>query len=203
MVLRAPWGQSAIAIETVGRFEPVDDLAAVARAKRDVREFDLLYRTYLDPVYRYCRHRLGDAHLAEDATQQVFTQALARLPSCRDESFRGWLFTIARNVTANTIRSWRPSSSLDSVLERPAEADSPEDQAINAELAGNLARLLRELSADQREVIELRFSGVSIAETAAILRTSEGAVKQHQRRAVLKLRSLMGLDADATRNRDE
>ena len=164
--------------------------------------FDEIYRAYLDPIYGYCHRRLGTRHAAEDATQQVFTQALAKLHTLRDQSPRGWLFTIARNVTANVIRSWRPSSSLDAVFDVAAMDRSPEELAIDAEQSARVFAAMWRLTRDQREVIELRFSGVSVAETARILRTSEGAVKQLQHRAVLKLRTSLGLDPTGKEHQD-
>src|SRR4029079_16807027 len=90
-----------------------DEAALVARAKLDRSAFDPLYRTYLGPIYGYCYHRLRDVSAAEDATQQVFTQALTRLHSCRNESFRSWLFSIAHNLTIDLIRSRRHHNPLE------------------------------------------------------------------------------------------
>ncbi len=169
-------------------------MSATARALSDRPSFEAIYRELRGPIYGYCHSRLGTAHAAEDATQQVFTQALAKFHTCRDDSTRAWLFTIARNVTANLIRGWRPSSSFETVPDIPTSARSPEDAAVAADLTGRLVVGIDRLTKEQREVIHLRFSGVSLAETAAILRTSEGAVKQLQHRAVLRLRTSLGLD---------
>ncbi len=56
------------------------DLASVERAKQDPGAFAELYGRYLDPVCQYCFRRLGSREAGEDATSQVFMQALAGLP---------------------------------------------------------------------------------------------------------------------------
>ncbi|HEY7033604.1 MAG TPA: sigma-70 family RNA polymerase sigma factor [Thermomicrobiales bacterium] len=178
-----------------------DEAVVVALAKVDRRAFEPLYRRYLGPIFGYCYHRLGNAQAAEDATQQVFTHALAQLHTCRDESFRGWLYAIAHNVTANLVRSWRPSASLEFAFDLSDDGASPEDMAIDAESARRLGELLAQLTPEQREVIELRFGGVSIRETARLLGKSEGAIKQVQFRATTRLRSLMGLDPQGEEGR--
>jgi DNA-directed RNA polymerase specialized sigma24 family protein len=70
--------------------DAANEAALVARAKRDRLAFEPLYRTYLGPVYGYCYRRLGSPHAAENVTHHVFAQALDRIATCRDESFRGW-----------------------------------------------------------------------------------------------------------------
>jgi hypothetical protein len=48
-------------------------------------------------IYGYCYRELGSAERAEDAAQQVFAQALASLPRCRETGrFSAWLYTLAQ-----------------------------------------------------------------------------------------------------------
>jgi RNA polymerase sigma-70 factor (ECF subfamily) len=185
MALRMRWN------DAIAMIAPVDEPVAPVQAGAERPSIDQLYRDYLTPVYRYCYRRLCDAHAAEDATQQVFTQALARLHTCRAETARGWLFTIAHHVTIDAIRARRPDAPLEIAEEIAALAATPEEQAITADLAVRLRAAMRALTDQQRDALGLRYSGVGIAETAAILRTSEGAVKQLQHRAILRLRDLL------------
>jgi hypothetical protein len=60
----------------------------IARAVHDPQAFALLYRRYVEPVYRYRDRCLGGRELAEDATSLIFTKALEALPGCREEVFR-------------------------------------------------------------------------------------------------------------------
>jgi RNA polymerase sigma-70 factor (ECF subfamily) len=174
----------------------VDDAGLVARAKRERQEFTPLYRRYIGPVYRYCYYRLGSREDAEDATSQIFTQALAGLAGCRDESFRSWLFAIAHNVVTDRHRARRVHESLSDAGEIVDPVSSPETTAISSADADAVLALLEKLVDDQRRVIELRFVGLTDFEIGSVLGRSPGAVRSIQFRAVARLRSLLGVSAE-------
>jgi RNA polymerase sigma factor (sigma-70 family) len=114
-----------------GNDEADDDLVAAAR--RDPHAFAPLYRRYVDAVYRYCFRRLGRREDAEDATAQIFAQALAGLPRLGASPFRAWLFAIAHNVVADLHRAQRPTSPLTAVDTREDPGPTPEHAALAAE----------------------------------------------------------------------
>jgi RNA polymerase sigma factor (sigma-70 family) len=173
-----------------------DDLL-VAHAQRDPAAFAPLYETYFDAVYRYCYHRLGSWEAAEDATSQVFTNALTALPRYRGRhpgSFRAWLFTIAHNVVCNLRRvdqqrRLRPLADAATVHDA---APSPESSAETAETARAVRTVLMELSPEQRQVVELRLAGLTEAEIARVLGRKPGAIRMTQYRAALRIRALLG-----------
>ena len=70
-------------------------------------------------------------------------------------------------------------------------AATPLEHAIERENQAELRAAVAELSDDQREVVELRLSGLTGPEIAASLGKSHAAVKMLQLRAVQKLRTLM------------
>src|SRR5215207_6977879 len=80
----------------------------------EMASFALLYATFFDSIYWYCRSRLGDVVAAEDAASTVFTRALAAGPRYDDPTLRSWLFGIAHNVIANMWRAARPTAPLES-----------------------------------------------------------------------------------------
>jgi RNA polymerase sigma-70 factor (ECF subfamily) len=74
----------------------------------------------------------------------------------------------------------------------PDPVEPTEPERIDADTRARLFRAVAELSADQRRVIELRFAEERpIAEIAAALGRTEGAVKQLQLRALRGLRKRM------------
>src|SRR5262245_7779252 len=95
---------------------PPGDTELVVAAQFDRHAFASLYGRYQDDLLRYCFFCLGDWDDAADATQQVFTNALARLPGFvdRGDSFKAWLFTIARNevLSRQQRRNRRAEESL-------------------------------------------------------------------------------------------
>lgn len=171
------------------------DLADVLAAQADRSAFGTLYRRYLDRVYGYAFYLLGDHHDAEDVTERTFLAALSAIGSFRDTgaSFRSWLFRIAHNHVANTLRSRgrRATSSLDGgeplsgVLDPAATVDAADE-------ARELRRALDGLSADRRQVLVLRFvDGLSAREIGAVLGRSEGAVRVLQHRALRELATVL------------
>lgn len=165
-----------------------DDARLVLLARRDPRAFAPLYERYLDPVYRYCYHRLRTRETAEDATSQVFYKALAGLGGFRTGSFRAWLFTIAHNVVVDQVRRQPIIRPLDPFDDPPDSALTPEELAIGVDERRALQRALADLTPDQQRVIELRMAGLSGAEIAAVLGRNVTAIKMLQYRAIQKLR---------------
>ncbi|MCO5221408.1 MAG: sigma-70 family RNA polymerase sigma factor [Thermomicrobiales bacterium] len=165
-----------------------DDEQLVQVAQRDPSAFAPLYRRYVGPIYAFAYQRLGTRELAEDATSQVFVQALAALPGYRAGTFRAWLYAIARNVVTDLHRA-RPVDSLD---ERMATADPTPDEvffALDREI--DLRALLARLTPEQRDVVELRLAGLNGPEIAHALDRSPGAVRALQFRAYQQLRTML------------
>ena len=170
------------------------DLEAVLAAQADRAAFAVLYRRYLDRVYGYCFYLLGDHHDAEDATERTFLAALAAIDRFRDQgsSFRAWLFRIAHNQLANTLRGRgrRGTTPLDALPELPG-GDDPAHAADRADEARRVRRALAQLTEERRQVLVLRFvDGLTAREIGEVVGRSEGAVRVLQHRA---LRDLQGL----------
>lgn len=175
---------------------PVDDAGIaeekllVQRARSDPAAFGPLYERYVDQIYRYCFQALGDRESAEDATSQTFIKALAALPKYRDNSLRGWLFTIARNVVTD-IRRRRPTVAIDDATALLDTDASPEEQAVARDARRQLQGALAQLTRDQRDVVELRLVGLKGVEIAVALGKPASAVKSLQFRAYARLRELL------------
>ena len=179
------------AIEEIEHIDVNDDEALAARAKENPAAFAPLYQRYVRPIYLYCYRRLSSRELAEDATSQVFTKALAAMPRYRGDAFRPWLFTIAHHVVADGYRRRRPTAPLDDAWDLADDGETPEDLAINADGERNVHRLLAFLTPDQRDVVELRLNGLTGVEIAAVLGKRPATVRATQFRAYQRLRELI------------
>lgn len=168
-----------------------EDSALVAAARADPRAFAPLYARYVGPVYRYCYLRLGDRVAAEDATSDVFAKALAGLRGYRDGVFAAWLFRIAHNVVGDVYRRGRPTEQLDVVAQWPDAGPTPAEVALARDRLAALRAALATLPESYRRAVELQMAGWSVAESAAALGISAGALKLLRFRALKRLRALL------------
>src|SRR5258708_10226321 len=85
-----------------------------------------VYSRYIKPVNAYILRRVRNHHDAEDLTAQVFVQALDHLDpeKAGTDEVASWLFTSARNATANHARRRRYVLSLEEI---PDPSDEPAD----------------------------------------------------------------------------
>lgn len=159
---------------------------------------EALYRSHYDTIYRYVLLRLGSPAAAEDVTSQVFLGMVRGLSRYRDEGkpFVAWLYAIAQKQIAYFYRgqSRAPSSvDLDAAAELAAQSAGPQATAEQREMRAGLARALGQVPDGQREVLMLRYLlSMSVAETAAIVGRTEGAVKQLQLRGLTTLKAVLG-----------
>ncbi|MGH2550020.1 MAG: RNA polymerase sigma factor [Thermomicrobiales bacterium] len=182
-----------IVVPAIDRAEPpaaIDDEMLAQRAKQHPAAFAPLYQKYVRPIYAYCYQRLGNRELAEDATSVVFTKALAAMPKYRADSFRGWIYTIARNVIADTHRR-RPHAPLEDASLIAGTDRSPEETALATDADQRVRFLLSHLTNDQRDVIELDLAGLIGSEIAQVLGRRQGAIRAAKFRAYQKLRTLL------------
>ncbi|TWH74442.1 RNA polymerase sigma-70 factor (ECF subfamily) [Modestobacter roseus] len=147
-------------------------------------------------VYRFLLLRVGDRATAEDFTSETFVRALRRIDSL---TFQGrdvgaWLVTIARNIVLDHVKSSRHRLEVTTADMRTADraTGSPEDTVVQRLTDAELVACMQQLSADQRECLELRFlQDLSVAETAAAMGRKDGAIKALQHRAVRRLAALV------------
>jgi RNA polymerase sigma-70 factor (ECF subfamily) len=173
--------------------EETSDETLVALARHDRQAFGLLYDRYVGPVYRYCYGRLGDREEAEDATSLIFSRALAALPTHRGDAFRSWRFAIAHNVVLNARRDASRHHPLAIVIELPDPGPRLDELAEAAERRRSVLGALALLPEEQRRVVELRMSGLTGPEVAAALGRSHDSVRTTQRRALARLRIILGI----------
>jgi len=168
-----------------------EDVLLIHAAREDSAAFSSLYQRYVTPVYRYLYSRLGNVADAEDLTAQVFTEALEGLHRYREQgSFSAWLFTIAHRRIVDHYRRQRPHVTLDEALFPLIDIAGPLDQAIRAESLHHLVESVTQLDEEKQELLRLRFAaGLSYGEIAAVVGSSEGAVKMAMRRLLRRLRA--------------
>ncbi len=158
----------------------------------DAEAFGQLYDHYVGGIYRFVYYRVGSAQLAEDLTSETFVRGLRAISrfSWQGKDFGAWLTTIARNLITDHFKSSRARLEIvsDSVPETRSSPPTPEDEVLSLVSNAMLLEAVNSLPEEQRDCILMRFmQGLSIAQTAAALGRSEGAIKQLQLRAVRRL----------------
>jgi RNA polymerase sigma-70 factor, ECF subfamily len=170
--------------------------AAVATATERVDEtrvsFEALYRESRDDLYAYVAGLLRDRSAAEEVTSQAFERAWRRRRQIdrRRGTPRAWLFGIARNAALDELR--RRSRLAAPVTEEARSAEDtvptrdPADAAIDRTL---LRQALDSLGGRDRELVALKFfAGLSNAEIAAVIGTSETNAGTRLHRVIERLR---------------
>jgi len=165
-------------------------------AQGDRQAFGRLYETYLDQIYRYIFIRTGDAHEAEDLTEEVFLKAWVALPKTNKgtpvENFRSWVYRIAHNLVVDRYRSKKITVPLQDVLPSSDENPLPESVVQQREQNNHLASVLDQLEEPFRQVILHRFvHQLSHDETARVMGLRASHVRVLQYRALNKMRLLL------------
>jgi RNA polymerase sigma-70 factor (ECF subfamily) len=156
--------------------------------------YERIYGVLAPAVHGYLRG--AGVEDPEGAVDDVFVRAFGAVAGFEGSpaAFRSWVFTIAHHLIVDRRRfaSRRPvEAAVAAVPERSALAAGPEEQAIAADERERLARLLGLLTAEQRDVLLLRFvADLSLEEVAATLGRSVGATKAMQHRALASIRRL-------------
>jgi len=179
------------------RAEDPDERGLLERASRaDPEAIGALYDRYVVRIYNYIYHRVGQADLAEDLTSQVFARMLEAIREGRAwrTSFSGWIYRIAHNLVIDHYRRRGRAAFVELEEASPLISDEADPlRKVEARLESeHLRAALGKLTEEQAEVIALRFlDEFSIAEVAAMMNKTEGAIKALQYRAVLALRRVM------------
>jgi RNA polymerase sigma-70 factor (ECF subfamily) len=152
--------------------------------------FAVLYERTFPRVYAYVASLLRDRSAAEDVTAQAFERAYRKRSTYRARrgSREAWVFGIARNAALDELRRRRRRAGLETDPEDTL-SPTPEDH-VELTLRRELVRTaLATLDGPERDLIALKFSGgLSNAEIARVLGTSETNAGTRLHRALTKLR---------------
>jgi RNA polymerase sigma-70 factor (ECF subfamily) len=155
-----------------------------------------LFRAHYGRLVRALTLVCGDVDEAADAVQEAFVKAHLRWRKLRHyDDPVGWI----RHVAINRLRDGhRRRIRKDRAVERLAATSDHSVAGPEPGHDGLLTTLLASLPRQQRLVVALYYvDGLSVAETAATLGVSDGAVKFHLHQARERLRG--ALDAGMLR----
>ena len=169
----------------------------------------LLYDAYLPRLYRYCLSRVGNETDAEDLAEEIFLKVLRAIGTFKWQPagpgeripFGAWLFRIAHNHVVSFHRRaasrGAPAELSETIRD---ETRGPQELTETKIAIEEVFAAVRQLPDAQRDVILLRFaSGLSVAETAAVLDKQQTNVKVLQHKGVQRLKRLLAEAAETPR----
>jgi RNA polymerase sigma-70 factor, ECF subfamily len=186
----------------------IDDERMIRLQGGDSRAFDELVSAWQGPLFGFFLKNTRDEHLSEDLVQETLLRlhriSWNYLPK---GLFKGFLFRIARNllidhsrravndVLMSRVRSGtvnRNGEELDLMQQMPDDLVSPDQRAIEKEVAEVVHELLLQLPEEQRQTFLLHhYNSLTLSEVADAMETTLPTAKSRLRLAKEKLRHLL------------
>ena len=175
----------------VSKSEQAEEATLIENARTDPAAFGELYERYVDRIYAYIYHRVGNTQEAEDLTARTFYRALDRLETYEDRGlpFSAWLFRIAHNLVANWHRDQKRRRFLPLDKLWTDGGKSPELMIELEERHAELWAAIQRLPEDRRNLLMHKFGNrLSNIEIGDLMDKSETAVKSLYFRTLAALR---------------
>ena len=157
--------------------------------------WDDVVREHADRVYRLAFRLTGDAHDAEDLTQETFIRVFRSLAGYKPGTFEGWLHRITTNLFLDMVRR-RARLRMEGLPEDtdrlPGGGPDPEQVFSEAHLDPDLQSALDALPPEFRAAVVLcDVEGLSYEEIAATLDVKLGTVRSRIHRGRQALRAAL------------
>jgi RNA polymerase sigma-70 factor (ECF subfamily) len=158
----------------------------------DHSSFELLLQPYRQGLLNMAYRITGDREEAREVCQDTFLKIFKYLKSYKKgRSFKTWVYKILVNTSYDFLRKRKKYEQMitrqksEFVLENP----NSEQKFYNSEIKEKIQSVLNVLSPKEKAVFLLRDSeGLSVQETAVVLRCSPISVRTHLSRARQKIR---------------
>lgn len=167
---------------------------------RDPEVIEHLIDQYQYRLFRYLIYLTGNREEAEDLFQETWIRVLERGHRYDGRSkFDTWLFTIARNLFIDRLRSKKTQVSIEEFSDSegpesgnggsPRNVPSPFDLVSQGEVYGQLSGLMDRLPFPSREALVLRFQEeFSLEEIARLMAVPISTVKSRIYRGIAILK---------------
>ena len=171
-------------------------LRGIATGDRDC--FAEFHRRFAGMVYATAIQVLHNHEDAQDTSQEVFTSLWKKAAMFMDDRGKPstWLAAMARNRSIDRLRSRQRRSRLNDSFEDESRTEEqmfridPSLEASSNEIGHHVRTAVMELSAEQREAIQLAFfEGLTQLEIAQKTGEPLGTIKARIRRGLGRLRS--------------
>jgi RNA polymerase sigma factor (sigma-70 family) len=166
----------------------LDEQLIKRAADGDTDAFRTFVEHYTNAVYAAAYGMIGDFHIAQDITQEVFLRSYSGLSRLEEPAAAGsWLYTMTRNACYDWLRKHRrqlvPFEQLAELVD-----NSFEEQQRRRQTSLDLWEALQTLDDQNRTVVVLQLYGYSLEEIGAFLGLTVKAVDSRLRRTRQKLK---------------
>ncbi len=155
-----------------------------------MHNFDAMYQTYYEDVFRFLRGLSADEHLAEELTQETFYRAYKTEAAFKGNSeLRVWLCSIAKNLYYTHCRKQKRTAPLEDAEHFAAEEQPFTDLLADKALAIQVHKVLHNLREPYKEIFMLRIFGeLSFKEIGEVFGKSEhwACVTFHRAKAMVR-----------------
>ena len=160
----------------------------------NIEAFEKIFKDFHENIFNFLFFKIGDTQTAEDILQDVFIKLWENRHNLKsDLSLASYLYTIAKNLTANYFRHKKVVQNFQKELEFKIEQADYPSQISNLELHElneNFIAALEKLPEQQRTVFMMsRFDQLSYKEIAERLGISIKTVETHIGKALKTLRT--------------
>jgi RNA polymerase sigma-70 factor, ECF subfamily len=179
---------------------PTDETLVRGLRSGDGAFAERLVAKYHQPLLRYLHRLSGSEHSAEELLQQTWLSALDHIDRFDERNggnFKSWLFRIATNKANDLWRGRGRERAAHAGLRLVTDDELPHAAARleDTETHVELQRAIERLPEAQKQVLLLRYySGLKFNEIAEMLGCPLNTALGRMHKAVLKLRSLLGVD---------
>ena len=154
-------------------------------------EFENIYKTYFEDIYRYILILSRNRHIAEDIASETFFKAMCSIDSFRGAcGIRSWLYQIARNSYYSYLRKNRKIDLVDELSEQINDGGiSIEEKLELRDASMRIQGILQKLDEPYRGVFMLRtVDGLSFKKIAGIYQKTNNwaCVTYHRARKKVK-----------------
>jgi RNA polymerase sigma-70 factor (ECF subfamily) len=186
--------------------DPTEEMLMAAYARGDRHAFAQLFARLGPRVHRFFKRSFGSDAVADDLLQQTFLKVHGARASYKpDLRARPWIFAIAARIRIDEYRRRKrlaedgDEEALARADEAAAAAAGDGGETLEAGEIEAVRRAVDALPESQRVVVHLnRYEGMTFAEIARVLGTTEGAVKLRAFRAYGTLREKLAPLFDAS-----
>ncbi len=171
----------------------MDNTLLVERSKQgECSAFSELYSLYATEMYRFALYMTGNSQDAEDAVQEALLSAWKSIHSLKDNSlFKAWLFKILANKCKTLLMKKNKTPDTLPVEEYEFLVDYEDGETLIS--SAELKDALSSLTPPDAQIILLSvIGGFTSYELGIIYNMTPGAVRTRQKRALEKLKDILG-----------